>query len=496
MLTGGARDVPERQRTLRATIAWSYDLLEDTERRLFARLGVYSSGCRLESAEEVCGAQLDTLGSLVDKSLLREDDGPDGEPRYVMLETVREFALERLDERPEADDVRRRHAMHFLDFAELAEVELRGRDQSRWLDWVEADHDNIRSALAWSLDRESDTAVRFTAAMWRFWYVRARVSEGRRWIADALERAQPSATEARARTLDGAGYLAGEQGDGAARGLLEASLSCAREVRLPAAIAIAASHLSGILPLAEASRALALGEEAVSLAGQVGDRWTLSVALNNLGEVARELGDHDRATSLYEESLSIARELGDAARTALCLVNLGEMELIAGRTERARSWLSDAENIARQIGDKWRLASVLGDSGWVALADERFEESSRLFRESLSLSRDLGIRQLSVETLPGLAGAAAATGDSLRAARLAGATLTLEALVGRPPTPVGKGIQDVPLEAARAVSDEATWETAWKEGVAMSLDDAIEYALSEERASEAPSIEPSISRKV
>jgi predicted ATPase len=481
LLTGGTRDAPERQRTLRATIAWSYDLLSEDEQHLFACMGIFAGGCTLQAAEEICDADLDTLQSLIDKSLVRSVHEANGDPRYVMLETIREYALERLAGRSEPEGPRARHEEYFLALAEAAEPALRGRDQALWLERLEVEHDNIRSALTWALAQsECELGLRLSSALWRFWYMHAHVTEGRRWIARALACGEPVATEARARALDGAGYLAGEQGDGEARALLEASLSCARQLGSPATVAMAATHLSLYLPVDQADEALTLGEEAVSLAREAGDRWTLALALNNLGEIARELGESERATTLYEESYLICRELGDASRMSLCLGNLGEMAFMAGNTQRARSLLSEAVDLARELGDKRHLCYALGDLGWVALEQARLEESNRLFRESLSLSRELGSRQFSVETLPGLAAVAAAGGETARAARLAGSADALERLVGRPPTPLVTGVHERYLDAARGASDRADWERAWAEGGAMGLDEAIDYALSED----------------
>jgi tetratricopeptide (TPR) repeat protein len=307
--------------------------------------------------------------------------------------------------------------------------------------------------------------------------MRGHASEGRRWIARVLERAPSHATAARAKALDGAGYLAGEQGDVEAVPLLESALTCAREVGSQAAVAIAATHLSAHLPVEEAAEALLLGEEAVSLAREAGDHWVLAVALNNLGEVARELGDAERATALYEESYRLRRELGDASRIALSLLNLGEMAFSAGDTERARLLLSEALALARGIGDKRHICFALGDLGWVALGEGRHQESDGLFRESLVLSRELGQKRASVHLLHGLAGAAAAAGNAVRAARLEGAAEQLESVVGRLQTPPDADAHVPHLAALRARCGDAVWDDARKDGSLMILDEAIEYAL-------------------
>ena len=481
LLVGGARDAPERHRTLRATIEWSHDLLSADERLLFARLAMFSGGCTLEAAERVCDAQIETLASLVDKSLLRAGDGIE-DLRYQMLETVREFALEQMDEGPDGEEIRRRHAEHFLALAEAASNELKGRDQQRWLQQLEREQDNLRGALGWLLERgDPADALRLSAALWLFWYMHGHISEGRRWLASALDRAEDTQSEAMATALDGAGYLAGEQGDPAARGLLEASLRCAREIDAPAHAAIAASHLSAFVLEDGGEPARALGQEAVALARAAHDRYTLAVALNNLGEVERYMGDPALATKLYQESYEIRREIGDASRIALSLSNLGEMALLANDLERARSLLSEGVALARELGDKRNECFGLDSLGWTELLAGHVEESEQFFREALVLSRDVGLLLTSLDLVKGLSGVAAGRADVVRAARLDGAVTALEEVIGKLPTSVAEsGAHLDLLEALRVRSDPAIWEAARKEGSAMGANEAIEYALGDD----------------
>jgi predicted ATPase len=482
LLTSGARDAPERQRTLRATIAWSFGLLTEVEQQVFSRLAVFAGGCTIDAAETVCDTELHVLAALVDKNLLRLDASGDGEPRYVMLETIREFAAERLTVRDDAASVEARHAEHFRDLSEQAEPELKGKNQRRWLARLELEHDNLRTALRWALSHgRPELALRMSAALWLFWYMHGHVSEARQWLTQALAAAPSVPSAARAKALDGAGYLTGEQGEGeAARRLMEESLTCARDVDSSSDIAIVAAHLCAYLPDEDIGRAEALGHEAVALAGQVGDRYTQAVALNNLGETARIRGDNALATTLYEDSYRIRRELGDASRLALSLSNLGEMALFAGDQQRARKLLTEALAIARGIGDKRHITIALGNLGFVELAQGHLDDAGRLFDDSLRLVQELGNRLYAHVCFFGLAAIAAARCQTERAARLAGSAEREKARVGSSPSVIDAHIHDAHLAAARHTGDEAQWSAAWNDGAAMTLDETIAYALATE----------------
>ena len=242
-LLKGGRDADPRQQTLRATIEWSYDLLAEEEQQLFARLSVFQGGCTLEAAEGVIAADIDGLQSLVEKSLLRRSDG-----RYWMLETIRDLARERFDASGEAEALGRDHAEWFLAVAERAEPFLKSAEQEDWLQRLEDDHDNLRQSLDWLLAHdETELAGRLAAALWLFWWMHGHFGEARRWLRRALEAGSDEPSETRAKLLDGAGYLAFEQYDDEAVGLLEASLSCAKEVGATSTAAFAAAHVGGVL---------------------------------------------------------------------------------------------------------------------------------------------------------------------------------------------------------------------------------------------------------
>ena len=303
----GGRDADPRQATLRAAIEWSYDLLCGEEQQLFARLSVFQGGCTLEAAEGVIAADIDGLQSLVEKSLVRRSDG-----RFWMLETIRDLARERFAASGEAEALGRDHAEWFLAVAERAEPFLKGAEQEDWLQRLEDDHDNLRQSLDWLLAHgETLLAGRLAAALWLFWYMHGHVGEARRWLQRALEAGSDEPSETRAKLLDGAGYLAFEQYDDEAVGLLEASLSCAKEVGATSTAAMAAAHVCAVLAWARSGQsdrqaALAAGDEAVHFARQAGDDYALAVALNNLGATHDLLGDTERAAAYRRRALSCA----------------------------------------------------------------------------------------------------------------------------------------------------------------------------------------------
>ncbi len=474
LLVGGARDLPERQRTMRATIAWSYDLLGEDERRLFADLAVFIGGCTLDAAEEVCRADMDIMGSLVDKSLLRTEARPRGTTRYLSLETIREYAQERLTEGPETGELLRRHATYFLELARGAPSGLKGRDQDAWLERLESEHDNLRGALRWALN-EGDIALalEMSASLWPFWYQHGDVTEGRAWLTESLQGADTGPTETRALALAGAGWLASEQGDGGAAALLEDALRCAPK-SAPALRAQIMMLLGGCIT-DDPGRARTVLQEAVSLARTTEDRWVLAVSLNNLAESFREEGDNARATAMYEESLLISSEIDDRFHVALSMVNLGEMAHIGGDLAQARELFSDVQELTRQRGDIRHLSIALLDLGWVSMSEGLNLESEQHFGESLSLLWERGDMPFITSALRGLAAVAAARGEDVRAGQLVGAVERLEDQVGSLPTPPDAGASDSHLIAARARAGDL-WDDYRNRGREMQLDSALAYA--------------------
>ena len=477
-LLKGGRDADARQQTLRATIAWSYDLLSEEEQRLFRALSVFAGGCRLDAAEAVAAADLDTLQPLVEKSLLRFSS-----ERYWMLETIREFARERLAASRDVDAIGPRHAEWFLALAEQAEPFLKGAEQASWLQRMEDEHDNFRSSLDWFFDHgDVDGEVRLAGTLWMFWYMRGHVTEARRRMRRALDVAPDEPSGARANLLFGTGYLACEQYENEeGLALLEASFACAKEVGATVTAATASSVISIMRAettssTADRRAAAAVGEEAVALARGAGDDFVLAIALNNLGGVMATLGENERAAACFEESLEVRRRIGDLSRIALSLANVARMALQEGETTKAATMFAEAAEIATTIGDKRHIHFALAGLGQVAYREERWEVAGTHTRESLRLAQELGMKLPAVEAILGLAGIATATGNTARAMRLAAAG----AVHLLPLAPDGAAQVDYHevIECVKAGCNPETWERAAAKARAMSLDEAIAFALS------------------
>jgi predicted ATPase/class 3 adenylate cyclase len=447
LLTGGARDLPARQQTLRGAIEWSYDLLGEEEKLLFRRLAVFLGGRTMEATEMVCNAEgeldvLEGVSSLVEKSLLRQEDSA-GEPRFVMLETIHEYAREKLEESTEVQEVDRRHAEFFLALAEEAHAGLVGPEQGRWLSCLEVEHDNLRAALRRTLEHGDDElSGRLVASLWRFWSARGHIREGRQWLREVLSTDGVSPST-RAKGLYGACVLARWQGDlTAAESLIEESLSLSRQLEDARGIAGALTSL-GILLVkrGDLARAEVVNEEAAARWRQLGDRGYVAVALYHLATIAVERQEYTRAESLCQESLVLAREAANPSAAVVPHVVLGDL--------------------ARRRGDLRQALAHL--------------------REGLRLARETGNVQHANLCLAYLAQAIGETGERERAARLFGAVEVRFAALGtRVEGPAFKEY-DRTLAAARRQFDEAAWERLLREGSAMTLEEATTYALEEER---------------
>jgi predicted ATPase/class 3 adenylate cyclase/Tfp pilus assembly protein PilF len=491
LLTGGARDLPERQRTLRATIEWSHALLDEGEQVLFARLAVFSGGRTLEAIEAICDAEGDLpvdsfegVSSLLDKSLIRQEEGPNGEPRFVMLETVHEFAREKLGESAEAEEIKRVHAEYFLTLAEEANPQLKGPDQLQWLERLEAEHDNMRAALTWALERrEAEVVLRLGGALWWFWSVRGYHSEGRRWLQEALAMDGRGSPESRAMALAGAGTLASEQGDldrakEACEEGLELLANEAREARL---------WLLGCLGLVawereELGQATQLFEEILALSREMSDIWLIATSLSNLALVSHSRGDSERATELYEESMDLFRELGDKQSLARCLNDLGMVVYSQDDLGRAAQLTEEAVALFRELGNRGGVSVGLYNLGWIALLQDDTGRAADLYRESLSLSWETGLNLLTQSALEGLACLAGARGEAERAAQLWGAAQALHETKGIPRDPDFLAEADARISAVRSGMGVEAWEGAQHKGRAMTLDEAVSYALEKEGA--------------
>ncbi len=394
LLVRGPSDLPGRQQTLRATIDWSYDLLDEDERRLFAALAVFAGGCTPETAESVCGGDLDTLTSLLDKSLLRRRPGSDREERFVMLETVREYAAERLEEEGEAESLRRAHGEYFVRLAEKAEPELTGVSGAAWLERLDAEHENLRAALAWAAsDGEPELALRLAVALHYFWRFRGHLTEGRRWLEGALARDGDPASPARARALMATAAIVDRQGDHeGARHLLEEALDRFRALGDRALEARALAELGGIAIVeGDYEHGAQLLEETIPLFREAGDSRALMVSLGNLASVKNLQGDRERGRALGEESLALARERSDRDQTAITLHNLGRASLVEGRPDEALAPLEESLEIAGELGYRELIAYCLGGFAEIAAAGGDHERAARLLGAAEALYDELGI---------------------------------------------------------------------------------------------------------
>ncbi|MGH2368930.1 MAG: tetratricopeptide repeat protein, partial [Chloroflexota bacterium] len=527
LLAGGARDLPARQQTLRATIEWSYDLLSPEEQALFRRLGVFVGGCTIDAGDYVSGVAgslptnleletrnpelgvLEGLEGLVDKSLLHQDEGTDDEPRFRMLETVREYALEQVAASGELDAVRQAHASYFLALAERAEPQLYSPEQGVWLNRLEAEHGNLRAILRWSLERgDAVTALRLGGTLWRFWYVHGHLSEGRRWLEEALSAqdagrspANPEVQTAgqvklqhhqsrmaiRANALNGAGVLAHYQGDfGTAAARCGESLSLYRRLGDKAGTAAALHGLALVSRSGgDYATARAMNDEALTLLRDLGDQWRIGFMLIYTGAVAWLQADYQSARVVLEESLGIWRSLGDQWGAANSLQMLGYVTLKLGDPESAQALCEEALAIFREFGDHRGMARALLGLGATASRLGNYVAAGTWHVESLTHSEKVGDRLFTAFCLVGLAGVAVAQGQPERAARLLGAEEALREAIGAPRAPTHAPDHRRFLAAAHAALGDSAFAAAFAAGRSLSFEAAVAEAMSAGEASPA-----------
>jgi non-specific serine/threonine protein kinase len=401
LLKGGARDMPARHHTLQQAIAWSYDLLRADEKSFFRRLAVFSGGCSLEAVEAVWRAQndltcsaLDGVAALIDKSLLRQDQTADDEPRFVMLETIREYALECLRVNEDWEAARRAHADFFLTLALQAEPELTGPKQKVWLTKLEREHDNFRAVLKWVEESgEAEHGLRLSGALWRFWLVRGHMIEGRERLTALL--ALPNSaqrTRERAKVLNGAATIIHEMGDyTTAHPLLLESLEIWRELGDKKAEAAAINNLGWVATMrCDFDTGRALSAEGLILNRELGDKRGIALALNNLGWAACLQGDLTTARSLHESGLSLRREIGDERGIAFVLTSLGWIDGMQGHYEKATSQLEEAYGRLKALDDKQIMAIALSYQSNAAIVHGDLERARTLLEESAPFIKEVG----------------------------------------------------------------------------------------------------------
>jgi predicted ATPase/class 3 adenylate cyclase len=509
VLTGGTRDAPSRQQTLRGTIAWSHDLLADSERVLFRRLGVFAGGCTLEAAAWVLGVgswvlgdssvtalgvadasspntqhptpnTLDLMASLVDQSLLRRA-GSDDAPRFDMLETIREFALEQLATSGEEADLRRRHGQFFLALTGGEEPPfLAGEALTTHYRALDAESDNLRSALAWEVARHGEaTALRLSANLGPFWYVRGHFSEGRRWLARALDASGHAPPVLQADAQLSAAMLARAQGDQrAAMAHAEAAVAAARATGDARRTSRTLYVLGAVLQArGEAEQAEAALEEALVLAREVGQPERIGSILNILGDVTYARGDRERAMALVEEGLALKRAAGDTIGIGVCLNMLGTMALNLGDLDRAESCFSEALDLFRRADDPENVAVALLNLGNVDRDRGECERPAALYRDALTAFRDLGDLSGMAYTLEGLADLAVRHRHPAAAPRFFGAAEAIRETLDEPiPVEQREGYAAA-VDMVRRALDEASFAAAWAAGRALAPEDAVREAL-------------------
>ncbi len=468
LLTGGARDLPERQHTLRDTVAWSYDLLDPAEQVLFRRFAIFAGGCTLEAVETVCGSEedeqavssvLETLASLVDNSLLVAQSESFGyqqheELRFTILETIREYALERLTSSGELEEVQRKHARYYVELGEVAQpVASKRWEEAEW--WskftrIEREHDNLRAALGWAVqNREVETGARLALALWWFWIERGYLSDGRRWTETLL-------------ALDEAGDPTGET-----------------QLKLPARTKARLIHVSGILSMVQGDydRAVELHEVALAMYREMGHKKGESASLRELGFVSYERGDYERAARLHKRSLDLAREFATTFSIAWSLRALGDAVREQGDLRRARTLLEESLALSRGEEHAWGVVRTLASLGSVECEAGEYSRASGLYEESLNLGRRLGMNLTILRCLEGLARVAVARGRMERAAWLCGAVAALREDKGWQLPPGKRAERERTVAAARGALGEGAFEAAWAKGHAMPLEEAITNTL-------------------
>jgi predicted ATPase/class 3 adenylate cyclase/DNA-binding CsgD family transcriptional regulator len=527
VLTSGPRDVVARQQTLRNTIEWSYQLLDAQEQQLFRRLSVFVGGCTLEAIEALCtslGGEaesvLDTVASLADKSLLqRMEQQAVQEPRFVMLETIREYALERLESLGETEAARRAHATYFLALAEETEQGMTGPQQATLLERLEQEHDNLRAAMQWSTSHAEEgkaMALRLGGALYTFWFVRAYFSEGRDFLERVLLQSDEVAAPVRAKALYAASQLHDALGFlDRAEELCEQSLALYRELGDTSGIANCL-HLLADIAWGRGNLAVsrALGEESLMLFRERDDNRSVAYLLYHLGGLAVEQGEYARGRDLLTESLTINRELGDTRIIAISLFKLALLYWLSeGDLARAHTWLDEGFALSGEVGDKESIANGFYLWGMLALSEgdtagaasrveqalELFKEMKRrdgtahslyalakvatvqqdyahsqaLYEQGVKVARESGDKLTIIPGLEGLAATVAAQGEHAWAAQLWGAAEALREAIGAPLPLVERALYHRAVAAARTQFGEKAFATAWAEGRTLSPEQAL-----------------------
>jgi tetratricopeptide (TPR) repeat protein len=489
LLTGGALDLPERQQTLRKTIDWSHGLLNEAEAKLFRRLSVFVGGCTLEGAEAVCNTSRDLgidlfegLSSLVDKNLIQRVDRAEAEPRFAMLETIREYALEHLIDSGEQSATRRAHAAYCLVLAEEGNPELSTPDRARWLTQCDVEIDNLRFALDWlfqTLDR--DWGLRLCVALFRFWDMRDHLTEGRARLETVLRLAGTECSKERARVSQFLGALATTQGDySAAETFLQQSLSLYEELGDESGVAVSLNALGvSARDRGDYSAAQSNLERSLACWRMLSDRLAIARCLHNLANVVKVRGDYQRARWALCEAAEIFEQLGDRIGSAWSINQQGDIARAQGDMEAARALYERALSAFRETGDPWGSARCLTDLAYIDCAQGDHLAAHAECREALEIFGGLRHQRGIARALESSACLVLAQGHAEPALRLAAAAAHLRQLIGAPLHQPEQLKLDQTLLLAWESVNESDGKRAWAEGSAMSLENAIQYSLSE-----------------
>jgi len=488
LLTGGSRDLPQRQQTLRAAIDWGYDLLSAPEQKLFRRLSVFVGGCNLESVEAVCDSKgdldldlLDGMASMVDKSLMQQVEQRKTESRFVMLETLREYALEKLEASGEAALTKRAHAAYCLVLAEENSTESSEPEGVGWLERLGLEHDNCRAALEWLTETgNAEWGLRLGTSLFRFWEVREYLAEGRDRMDRLLELTEAGGpTKLRMRALFAAGVLAGEQGDYAsADALIHESQDIAQALGDKTGVAVSLNALAVFArDRGDVEAAHILFEASLGLWRELGDQKAVARALSNLANVVKLQQEYGRARALYQECFSIFEELGDRTGIAWSLNYQGDVARDQGDSAAARTLYEQGLEIFREVDDRWGIAGTLADLGSLAREKKDYSTARSMYRESIKVFQELDHRRGIARLLEYFACLAAAQLEAERSLRLAGAAAALRQNIGAPLTPAEQAKLETSLDAARQALTNKVGATAWLEGWALPAERAVEEVL-------------------
>ena len=483
LLTQGATDLPDRQRTLRDTIGWSHDLLDPAEQALFRHLAVFVNGATFDAIEHIAASDdvFNHVASLVDKSLVRMRTLPGHqEPRYRMLATIHEFASEQLEGSDERDDVRKRHLDWYLALAEQAEPELTGPAQAEWMTRLDTERDNLRAALANAFDRWPEQGIRLAGALWRYWATRGLLTEGHEWLSRYVSTINNAENDAQAKALSNLGNLLldlGNYPDAFAR--YGQALHYWTETGNSRGMATALNG-QGLVDWyrGDYAAARARHEQSLALRRELGDRHGEANSLTNLANAIKdaEHGDPIRARTLHQQALSIRRQLGDRGGVGYSSLNLGDVARRQGDTDEARALFTQSLEAFRDVGDTLGIGYALQALGLVASLTHDHNCANAYFTEAIAIRRELGDQRGIVETIEGIAAVAASAGHEVGAARLFGAASALREMIEAPIPDPDKVIYASVVDSVRSILGKSRFSTAWNEGWMLSVHEAADEA--------------------